>query len=252
MTGRPYAICGGALALLVGTMGGVCLIPWVCRGGKSKPPPLPPREIVDYSNFSILSPERREKIAWDLHDKRQFGWPEHKPICLDLLIHQGRYGHANATSFTSAAIAAVEKYGWTDLAEPIRAIYEKPTDIWLWDSAVLYLRALAGKPVPRELREAADTVIRSGWYETTVTDRQLERAKRRLMREEDKELVLLYGLLVGLVPRGKGGTDRHRLAAAEILKSLAPQYLQARLRAFRESFEGFSRSQLDDFAPFLR
>lgn len=192
---------------------------------------------ADYGDFAGLSDPQKSKIAWDLHEKREFGKPEHKPICRELIATQGKFANANATSFTISAFEAAQKHGWKDLDQLVKAVYEKPRNIWLYESSFRCLRALSGKPVPAEVVAAAQTLLKSGWLESPVSDKELATAKDTLIRQDDKEITLVCALYVACQHSGMGGTDRGRHAAAEVLKTLPRRKVRATLSVFRESFE---------------
>lgn len=206
----------------------------------------------DYSNFAALPDQQKGKIVWDLFDKNQFGKPEHKPICRDLLATQGKYANANAAGFTSSAIALAEKQGWKDLRELVAAIYKKPTSIWLYEASFRCLRTFAGKPVSPDIRAAADTLRLSGAYQSTITEKELAAAQQRLLTEPDKEMVLVYALYAAGWHAGKGGTERGRKAAADILKTLNQDRLRSRLRNLRDNFDEVNRSEIEWVIHYLK
>jgi len=194
-------------------------------------------EAADHGNFAQLPDPQKEKIVWDLVESREFGKPEHKPLCRELLATQGRFANANATSFTMAALDAAQKHGWRDLGELVKAIYERPRSIWLYERSFRCLRALSGKPIPAEVVAAAQTLHRGGWRESPVSNKELESAKGELIRKGDEEITLVYALFVACQDSGKGGTDRGRHAAAEVLRALPRRKVRATLGVFRESFD---------------
>ena len=158
-----------------------------------------------------------------------------------MIATQGSFANANATSFTIYAFEAVQKHGWKDLDELVKAVYEKPRNIWLYESSFRCLRALSGKPVSAEVLAAAQTLHSSGWRESPVSDKELAAAKDTLIRQDDKEITLVYALYVACQHSGKGGTERGRRAAAEVLRSLPRRKVRATLSVFRESFESLWR-----------
>jgi hypothetical protein len=198
---------------------------------------IPAWGAEDYANFAALPEKQKGKIVWDLFDKNQFGKPEHKPICRDLLATQGKYAYANATGFTSSAIALAEKQGWNDLRELVATIYRNPTSIWLYEASFHCLRAFSGKPVPSDIRAATDKLRLSGAYQSTITEKELAAAQQRLLTEPDKEMVLVYALYAAGWHPGKGGTERGRKAAADILKTLPQDRVRSRLKNLRDHFD---------------
>ena len=194
-------------------------------------------EAADYGSFAQLPDPEKEKIVWDLHDKREFGKPEHKPICRELIATQGKFTNANATSSTIGAFEAAQKHGWKDLDQLVKAVYEKPRNIWLYESSFRCLRALSGNPVPAKAVAAAQTLLKSGWYESPVSDKDLAIAKKELIGQEDKEVTLVCALYVVCQHSGMGGTERGRDAAREVLSTLPRRRVRATLEVFRESFD---------------
>jgi hypothetical protein len=45
----------------------------------------------DYSGYAALPEIERDRIVWDLHEHDEWGLPEQKPICRDLLGTQGHW-----------------------------------------------------------------------------------------------------------------------------------------------------------------
>ena len=188
--------------------------------------------IIDYSNFSSLPDEQKGKIIWDLFDKQEFGKTEHKPICHVLLLTQGKFTYANATAFTSAAINLTEQQGWKDFDNLILNIYQYPSDIWLYKRAFLYLKKQSRETVPNNFAKASEILYQSGTYSNIVSDQELENAKQILFNYPDKEMVLVYVLETACRHAGKGGTDRGRIEAIDILKALNQNMVCTRLKSF--------------------
>jgi hypothetical protein len=175
---------------------------------------------VNYSDFHSLSDRQKEIIVWNLFDKKEFGKPEHKPICKELLATQGRFANANAISFTYAALDAVEKYKWQDLKGLVKNIYDHPDNIWLHEKSFQCLRGLQKKPVSSDIIENTRTLSKAGSYIFAITDAQLNSAKRYLINAADHEAVLVYSITVAGQHFGKGGTLRGCIAAAEVIKTI--------------------------------
>lgn len=172
------------------------------------------------SAFHALSDGEKERIVWDLFDKREFGKPEHKPICKELLATQGRFANANATGFTLRAIRLVEKQEWKDLRELVQRIYDRPDNIWLHEASFRCLRAFAGRPVPPDVVQNTQIIRNAGFWKSEVTDKQLNLAKQKLAASPDHEAVLVYSITVAAWHAGKGGTKRGRIVAAEVIKTI--------------------------------
>ena len=90
-----------------------------------------------YTGFALLSEERKTSIIWHLSDRHQWGLARQKPICRDILEHQG-YGNVNRTYWTCMAIDLTEKQGWTDLNPIVAAIYAQPKNIYVCQRALQY------------------------------------------------------------------------------------------------------------------
>ena len=186
----------------------------------------------DYTAYASLPEIERDQVVWNLYERHQWGLPEQKPICRDLLETQG-HSFANATAWTFGAINLAEKQGWKDLAPLISKIYERPKNIWVYERAFRYLRAQGGKPISTNLVAAAKTLEAAGYYHSIISDDQLSAAEHRLVQDPDKEAVLVYALDVAGWHAGKGGTERGRNAAAEVLKGLDRDTVVQRIRRLR-------------------
>lgn len=184
---------------------------------------------ASYEDFGKLPDKKKENIVRKLFDKGTFGKPEHKPILKDILATQARYAYANAALFTCRAMDSAGK----EMAPLVERIYERPRSLTLYEKAFLWLRG----PLDPGLFAAADTLIRSGFYQTEVTDAQAAAAKRRLLEYPDREAVLVCAFKVALSGSGKGGTDKGRRAGVEILRSLDPVQVRERVSQFKSDFE---------------
>jgi hypothetical protein len=198
---------------------------------------------ADYADFASLSEREKSKLVWELHERKEWGLPEQKPICRDILANQGYF--ANATAWTSDAIALAEKQAWNDLTPLISKIYEAPRDIWIYESAFAYLRRASGKSIPRSLIENMETLRAAGYYESTVTDTHLQQAKQRLTRQSDKEAILVYAIGIAGWHAGKGGNSRGREAAVDVLLGLKHQDVASRLRQLHRNCESYMRDQIE-------
>jgi hypothetical protein len=187
----------------------------------------------DYAGYAALPEIERDRIVWNLHEYRQWGLPEQKPICRDLLETQG-HSFANQIAWTTDAIDLAQKQGWKDLSPLIAKIYERPKNIWVYERAFRYLRSEEGKLISTNIVAAADILGAAGHYRSAVSDEQLSAAKERLVREADKEAIMVYALNVAGWHAGKGGTDRGRKAAADVLKGLDRETVTQRLRQLRQ------------------
>jgi hypothetical protein len=187
----------------------------------------------DYTGYAALPEIDRDRIVWNLHEQHQWGLPQQKPICRDLLETQG-YSFANQIAWTTDAIDLVQKQGWKDLSPLISKIYERPKNIWIYERAFRYLRSQEGKSISTNIVAAADILKDAGSYRTAVSNEDLSAAKERLVQEADKDAVTVYTLMVAGWHAGKGGTDRGRKAAADVLKGLDRETVAQRLRQLRQ------------------
>lgn len=204
----------------------------------------------DYAGFAQLPEIEKDRIVWNLYDRQQWGKPEQKPICRDLLRTQG-YSFANAIAWTTGAIDLAEKQAWSDLNPLISKIYERPKNIWVYERAFRYLRAQAGKPVSTNLIAAANTLQAAGGYGSSVSDAEMSLAKEHLSQEPDKETVLVYALKVAAWHAGKGATERGRKAAADVLRGLDRVTVAQRIRHLRQDCPDYMRSEVDWVAQAL-
>lgn len=199
---------------------------------------------ADYAGFASFPTEKKLKIVWDLHDHNAWGKPEQKPICRDLLENQS-YRCSNSIAYTSSAIDLAEKEGWTDLKPLIVMIYKTPHDYWVLERAFRYLRGAEGKPDPVEVIHCSNILEAAGVHRSKVTDEQLTVAARQLAQNSDREAVLVYTLKVAGWPAGKGGSERGRLAAVEVLRSLPREEVLNRLvQLYRDSSDLVRREVL--------
>ena len=205
-----------------------------------------------FDRFEKLSAKKKEKLVWDLHESQQFGKPEHKPICRDLLAAQGSYAHANGPAWTLECIDLAEKHEWTDLKPMIEAVYAHPRDAWLYERSFRYIRASAGKLAPDDFLQAVKTIETSAAYRSSSADAVVNDAKARLRREPDKELAMVYAFRLALSSPGKGGADRARNAGVELLKALDPLRVRPRLRQFQKDFDPAYQPDLSAIAAELR
>ena len=205
---------------------------------------------ADYSDFTGLSEEKKDRLVWELHERREWGLPEQKPICRDLLANQG-YRFANAIAWTTDAIDLAEKQGWTDLKPLVAKIYEAPRNIWVYERAFRCLRNQEAKPVSSNVVEDAEALRRAGAYRPTVTDKELDKVKERLTENSDKEAVLVFALGVAGWHAGKGGTERGRLAAIEVLRQLPRDDVANRVRQLHRDCEGYMRPEIEWVAQRL-
>jgi hypothetical protein len=184
----------------------------------------------DYSDFPALPDLQKEKIVWDLFDKREFGKPEHKPICRELIASQGRFANANAVSFTCQALALAEAQGWKDLADVVQAVYEHPDSIYVHEESFRCLRSFAGKGVPPHIAADTQLLSKAGEWQSDVSEVELAAAKQRLVNEPDREAVLVYAVTVAGWHSGKGGNERGRAAAAQVINAIDRKMVLSTLR----------------------
>jgi len=199
--------------------------------------PAIPDPIDNYAGFTTLPKRERDLIFWELQepDHNWWGLPEQKYICRDLLATQGYSSFANnATAWTSEAINLAEKQGCKDLTPLITKIYERPMNIWVLERAFSYLRGQSGRSVSTNVTSSFQVLQAAGNYQSSVSDDELAAAKERLLKEPDKEALLVHALEIAGWNAGKGGSQRGREAAADVLKSLDRETVIQRLRQLRQ------------------
>jgi hypothetical protein len=158
---------------------------------------------------------------------------------------------AQGVAETTGAIDLAEKQSWSDLKPLISKIYERPKSIWVCERAFRYLRAQAGRPVSANLVAAANTLEAAGSYRSTASDAEVSLAKEHLSQEPDKEAVLVYALKVAAWHAGKGGTERGRKAAADVLRGLDRVTVTQRIRHLSQDCPDYMRREVDWVAQAL-
>ncbi len=205
-----------------------------------------PKEMgEDFANFATLDDAAKGKLVWNLADAGSLFRPEHKGICRDLLATQGRYANANASSFTSAAIALARQQGWREMRALITKIYQRPTNSHLYESAFVCLRAWDGKPIPVEIVSAAETLKAAGSSQTTVQDADLAEATTLLLASQDKEAVLMQTIVKAMENPGKGSTQRGWDALVQVLTHLDAVTVRATLQVLRENVESWQKGEVE-------
>jgi hypothetical protein len=93
--------------------------------------------------------------------------------------------------------------------------------------------------------------VESGYYQNTVTDEKLSAACAAIQSETDKETVLVYTLRVAGWHAGKGGTERGRKAAANILKDLPREMVSRRVLQLQQDCPDYMKSEIEWVIRFL-
>ena len=205
---------------------------------------------VDYSDFARLSDAQKDRIIWHLHEDKKWGQSDQKSICRDILLTQCYYS-ANAAAWTIKAIDLAESQGWNDLTPLIDGIYQRPRDIWVYERAFRYLRKQQSKPIPSEIVAATKVLARSGNYKNTVTDEEVRTSQKQLLGQADDEAVLVYAVNVAGGYAGKGGSDRGRKAAADVLKSLNKDSVNRRVRQLYADASEYLKPEILWLAQYL-
>ena len=200
-----------------------------------------------FADFAALPENEKDYVIGMLHGDvqtrlKEWGQPDQKPICRDVLLCQG-YSFGNGVGWTMDAIDLVEKQGWHDLRPLIAHIYEHPKNTFNYERAFLYLRAQAGQPVPPNLAADSQTLCSSSEFRNTVSDAQLLGIQQRLLKEADQEAVLVY-CLHPCIYGSKGSTDRGARVAIDILKQLDRAIVTRHLRQFLRAGDPDCRSAL--------
>ncbi len=197
-----------------------------------------------YDHFANLSDEEKDRVVWQLHEDGTWGRPDQKPICRDLLEHQG-YSSPNDTAWTTGAIDVAETRQWTDLKDLVTAISQRPKNIWILERAFRYLRRQEGKDIPASIETAVQTIAAAGQHESPVTDRQLAAAIAILEAAPDQDASAVYLLRIACWHAGKGGSDRGRLAAVEVLRKLTSDLVLPRLQQLRLNGPRLNRVEVE-------
>lgn len=203
------------------------------------------------SSFARLSQEAKLKFLAELHENPQWVTsPDRKDICR-FIIETTANPNGQGLPYILEAIDLTEAEGWSDLAPFIEQIFERPRTPGSMERAFLYVRARNGKPVSPSIKAEAKVLEEAGGYRSTVTDERLYTAKQALMQESDKEAVLVYALLTGMDSPGKGGNNRGRFAAVDVLKALDRNIVEVRLRQLRQTFDSYLESRCEWLAQHL-
>ncbi len=203
-----------------------------------------------YADFPSLGEEQKDMVVWILHEDKEWGQPDQKVICRDLLANQG-YSYANATAWTHDALDLAKTQDWKDSRPLILGIYEHPRNIWNYEATFLFLRNEAGRSVSTNLIADVQTVSMAGRYESKVTEAELSAAKKRLIADSDKEAVLVYCIYVACSFPGKGGTDRGRKGAIDILRNLDREVVVQRIQQFLKDCQDFGLNEFKHLAREL-
>ena len=206
----------------------------------------------NYDTFSEWPDGRKEVWILQLHRDKKWGLAEHKPLCKDILATQAAYS-ANAAAWITDAIDLAEKQRWTDLKPLIQRIYQQPQNIPAYERAFRYLRKQEGKEVSVKLIDAANILATSSRSKNKVTAGQIEKAKERLLREPDKEALLVYGILAVGQNTGQAGNAKVHKIAANLLEQLDRSTVTARLQQlYRDADNDCAMSEIEWIAKLLR
>ena len=197
---------------------------------------------ADYSRFHNLSAAEQGKIIWDLHESKEWGKPEQKPVVEAILATQ-MPGEANYMAWVDDAIAMTEKYDWKEFNPLITAIHDQPHSPYLNQRAFLSIRFSKGNSVPAEIVADAKVIGDAGFYQSSVMDDKLQGAVVRLIEQPDHEAVVTY-LLTVVVQSTKGGTDRGHLAAWSVLNVEPPDLVRRELDKGLKNYNDFYREEL--------
>ncbi|MGD0093278.1 MAG: hypothetical protein ABSE73_25465 [Planctomycetota bacterium] len=193
-------------------------------------------DSAEWDDFPKWQEDKKSQVVWQLDDKRMLKRPECKPIFRDLLFTKGAFTHDNSPNFLYQSIEMAEQQKWRDFDPLIQALYDGPPEVWTFKSSFQYLRRVAEKPVAPKLEQAFETLSASGEWGSTLSDAELAGAVALLKKQEDKDALLVYALKVACWHSGKGGTDRGRLAAIEVLRSLDVDRVKKQIAIFRKFF----------------
>jgi hypothetical protein len=124
----------------------------------------------------------------------------------------------------AAASEASVQFGWTEAIPLLQAICAKPNSVLQYQQAFEARRALEGNPVPKELKDAQDTIWRAGFQPVASVDvDKVRQAKEALVSSQDREAVMVIATWLCTV-RSMGGRDQStRQTGLEILQQLPRQ-----------------------------
>ena len=205
----------------------------------------------DYADFSSLTEKQKDDVFSQLYEDKEWGQQNHKAICREFLAAQG-HSFAKISIGTFCAIDLAEKQGWKDLTPLIANIYERPKDVWIYQRAFQYLRIEAGKPISTNIVASANIIQRAGAWNSKATDEQLLAAKESLLKESDKEAVLVYMIEIAGSQSGKGATDRGGKVAIDVLRGLDREAVVQRIRQLqKDSRNRMYRGEIEKVAKSL-
>lgn len=208
----------------------------------------------DYSNFAALSVEQKDKTVWKLHNNKEWGKPEHKPICQDILRHQG-YDYGNAILWTHHAIQLAETQGWVDLKPLVQAIYDQPKDVHVYKMAFDYLRRVNQQPIDPDILQAVAVLENANAWRprnARISNDQLNQTIQTLALAADQEAVMVYTIQVAIDNRvTKGGSDEGMQAATKVLTKLDQSQLNVWLDRFEQNVRPIYRDDLHELRERL-
>jgi hypothetical protein len=119
-----------------------------------------------------------------------------------------------------AAAGACVEFGWTEAIPLLQAICEKPDYLRQDREAYEAKRALEGNPIPQELKEAEETILRSAALFPQPADlEKVPAAKATILKSPDPEAAVVIATGVALAG-GKNREDFLRKTGLELLQQL--------------------------------
>ena len=116
------------------------------------------------------------------------------------------------------AKASVE-FGWKDALPVLQDVCAKPSEWLSYRSAFEAKRQLEGRPIPRELKEAAKTLRVSAFGPKPVDPTAVNKAKTTIVNSTDKESATVIAISLAL-QTAKGGAEPVNQIGREILQQL--------------------------------
>ncbi len=207
--------------------------------------------VAGPSNYETLPLYGKTKAIKNALRTGDFGRPQHKAMCRDLIASQGGYAGAEPTDAALQAIALAERQGWDDMIPGLDATVKNPRNVTLMERAYRACRKLSGNPVSGRLAAGANTMMQAGRQGSRVTEAQLDEARGAFIEEKDRDAVLVYAMTVAATAEPKAGSKRGRRAAAEFLRVIDRKKVASRLHRLMKNGNAFDREAVEWLMGYL-